>query len=102
MTFEFEQLTPDYPDALIPCDQLVVFQIDIHTIKVVVHFMLNAGLSIESARADSALGTVYLSVVAKSASGGICASSRAQKVCFTFPEAQGMASNFDFKIKTKF
>lgn len=96
LKFIFEEVEPEYPNAMVPNPQLVVFIQDINTIVVFVYFMANAALKIKGGIAKSAMGKIKLQCLADSPFDAVTASVKLHKVKFTFPAAMGMATNFEF------
>lgn len=96
LDFIFEEVEPEYPDAIVPTPQLVVFSQDINTTIVFVYFMANAALKIKGGIAKSAMGKVKLQYIAESPCDALTTSVKLHKVKFTFTSAMGMATNFEF------
>lgn len=96
LDYKFEVLDPEYPDAVSPRPQLLVFEKSIDDVVVIIYFMANTALKINGGIAKSALGKVRLYYKASSPSGALCASVKLRKIRFTFKNSQGMARNFKF------
>lgn len=97
LEYEFEVCEPEFPEALVSTPQILVFSIDLNTIKVVVYFMANKAVTIAEGIAKSKLGKIALSCKQESSSGAYTASVRLCKVIYTFSNAQGISSNFLFE-----
>lgn len=94
--FKFEEVAPEYAEAIVPKPQIVVLNLDISTTKVIVYFMANTALTITGGYVKSAMGKVNLQYLAESPSGAYTASVNLKKIIFTFSNVQGMATNFEF------
>ncbi len=92
----FEILEPEHPESLVGSPQTVVFNRELDLVSVVVYFMANGALQITGGEAKSALGKVKLQYTAESPSGAYTACQSLRKIMFTFENAGGMASVFEF------
>lgn len=101
LDFNFEEVEPEYQDALAATPQMVVLSLGLNTVKVIVYFMLNNGLHITGGKVLSGMGVVTLTCKAESPSGCVTASNRLRKIIYTFTNAQGMAREFEFKCQIK-
>lgn len=99
LEYEFEVLDPEYPDAIVPEPQLLVFNIDMNTVKVFVYFMDNCAIEVQEGFASSGMGTITLKYRGESPSSAVTASVNLRKIAFTFTDAQGIGRNFAFKGK---
>jgi hypothetical protein len=96
LEYNFEVLEPELPDATVARPQLLVFHEDLNTIKVFVYFMENCAVNVTGGMARSAMGKVRLRYKADHQDDAVTACVNLRKILFTFTNAQGMASNFEF------
>lgn len=97
LEYKFEVLEPESPEATVGMPQLLVLNEGIDSVKVIVYFMTNCALTITEEIAISAMGKVILQYKAHSPSNAYTACVNIRKVMFTFSNAQGMTTNFEFK-----
>ncbi len=97
--FSFEEMKPEYPEAIVKSPQISIFNIEPGTIKVIIYFMANCALSITNGTVKSAMGKTNLQYVAESPSGAYTACQNIRKICFTIYNAQGISPNFKFNEK---
>jgi len=96
LEFEFKVLDPERDMASVSSPQILVYRPKTGGVLVLVYFMENTALKIETGVVKSAMGKITLQYDASHPSGAHTASVSLRKLSYFFPEPDGMTSNFIF------
>ncbi len=91
----FEAVQPEEEFDFVSTPQILVMHTKENELKVIVYLMINTAYVITEGFAVSGLGTMKLFYRVNSG-GVVCASQKLAKIIYTFPNPQGMCTNFRF------